>query len=94
MEDTLSDIWILDVTKFNTLLSKQSQEPNSDFWQMLQTNGEAPGKISNHKACAIANVIYIYGGVINNDTPKQSLYSFDVSTSTWKHIICDVILSI
>ncbi len=102
MEDTHADVWCIDINSIIQLLTRQAL-PDGNFWNKLVTTGEAPGKISNHRAVAIGEKIYVYGGLINNDNQEQSLFSLDVTTSAWtKHaskvvffhgrfLLCDII---
>jgi len=84
MEDTYSDVWYIDITLLKKIISGEGGKTN--FWNQLQTSGTPPGKISNHRAIAVDNKIFIYGGLINNDNERQSLYSLDITTGVWtKH---------
>lgn len=89
MEDAYSDVWYLDLEKVERLRSGEVLEEKK-VWEKLMTKGNAPEKISNHAGVVLDNKIYIYGGLINNENVKDSLYSFDPFSNTWSHHITKV----
>jgi hypothetical protein len=89
MEGTLGDVWILDIGKLNRLLDNENLQ-GEEIWQLYPTTGDAPGKVSYHKAISIENSIYIYGGVINNENPDQSLFCLDTRTGIWTKCVSHV----
>jgi len=91
MENAYNDIWCLDMEKVNKLSNGEVlQEKN--IWQKLVVKGNGPENISNHSGAVLNNKIYIYGGLINNENVKDSLYSFDPDSNTWNHHITRVIV--
>ena len=90
MEDTHADVWFIDIKNITKLQSRQLPQCE-DIWQLLPTIGEAPGKITNHKAVAIGNIVYVYGGLINNDKLAQSLFSLNVESGEWKKVVGQVL---
>lgn len=89
MEDSFGDVWVLDITQLNDLMSRKNP-PKEDIWMQFPTTGEAPGKISNHKAVAVDNTIYVYGGSIYGENPDQSLFSLDIKSGVWSKCISKV----
>ena len=55
-------------------------------WELVQTSGRAPGKISHHKAFGIGqqNVI-IYGGLKGEDS-NADIFMFNAVTSAWSTV--------
>lgn len=51
---TFSDVWKYSV---------QSRE-----WKKLEQEGKLPGKISNHTAVVLQGAIFLYGGLLANNT--------------------------
>lgn len=89
MEDSFADVWVLDASKIAPLLGKQPKV-DTELWQLLPTTGEAPGRITSHKTVVIGNIIYTYGGIIENDNQVQSLFSLDVTKGVWTKIVSKV----
>ena len=82
MEDTYNDVWCIDVDNIAKLLNGTILE-NENVWQLIKTTGPGPGKISNHKAVVLESRIFVYGGLINNENTKNSLFSLDTMNNTW-----------
>lgn len=91
MDDTYKDVWRIDLKTLDDLISgafievdpyKKAKEAKN-LWELLKTTGDSPEKISNHRAVVIESKIYLYGGLINNDNSKDSLFWLDVMTNTW-----------
>ena len=93
MEDTYNDVWCIDMTEIAKIANGTVSE-NENIWVKIATKGDGPGKISNHSGVAIENRIYIYGGLIENENVKNSLYFFDTQNYTWFRHITKVILRI
>ena len=89
MEDVFDDVWTIDIRRIIDVISK-AQPPDSDVWQRIPTTGDCPGKISHHKAVAIGETIWVYGGLIDHDNQPQCLYSLQTSTAKWTHVISKV----
>lgn len=82
MDDTYKDVWRIDLKKLSALAEGTVGE-TGDLWELVKTIGEAPENTSNHRAVAIESKIYVYGGLINNDNSKNSLYWLDVTNNCW-----------
>jgi len=92
MEDTYKDIWCIKLKTFNELMDGIIPEAGN-LWESVKTLGEGPEKISNHRAVLIESKIYVYGGLINNDNSKDSLFWFDITNSLWINHRTKVILA-
>ncbi len=86
MEDTLGDVWTVDLETL-ARLRDQKMPCDEDLWRRLETSGARPGRVSNHRAVAVGDAIYVYGGLINNENQEQSLFALDVNTAVWKQIL-------
>jgi hypothetical protein len=89
MEGSVGDVWVLDLKK----LKKVMENDNSDMdniWQLFPTTGESPGKVAYHRAIAIENIIYVYGGIVENENPEKSLFALDVRTRVWTRCLSKV----
>lgn len=82
MDDTYKDVWRINIKNLNDLLDGTIPEVGN-LWELVKTTGEGPEKISNHRAVVIESKIYIYGGLINNENSKNSLFWLDVTNSLW-----------
>ena len=59
---------------------------NTKVWSMTPYTWDTPPTRYNHTAVTHKNVIYIFGGVSNDNTPLNDLYSFDPRSEEWKHL--------
>ncbi len=85
MEDTHSDVWRLDLAQVLKLFAT-AVAPSQTFWQMVESRGTPPGRISGHCAVAIETMIYVYGGQINGDNQDRCLFTFNTIDGTWTRI--------
>lgn len=84
MDATYKDVWRISIKSLSELANGTITEPGN-LWELVKTTGEGPEKISNHKAIIIESKIYVYGGLIDNENCKDSLYWFDITNSLWIH---------
>ena len=93
MEDTHKDVWCIDMEEIIKILNGEIPE-NKNLWQRIETKGDIPGKLSNHSGVSIEDLIYVYAGLINNESCKNALYILDTTNYTWKQHITKVSLII
>ena len=93
MEDTYADVWCIYTNDLMQILNKENEQ-NRNFWKELKTTGDKPGKLSNHRAIGIESNIYVYGGLINNENLKNTMYWFDTNNNTWHRHITKVNIEI
>ncbi|TKY54013.1 tRNA wybutosine-synthesizing protein 2/3/4 [Spatholobus suberectus] len=67
----LSDVWILDTTKFS--------------WKLLQCGDSVFPPRHRHAAAVVGSNIYVFGG-LDNDIIFSSFYVFDTNNLHWKEI--------
>lgn len=82
MEDTYNDVWRIDINSICGLMNGTLTE-SKNLWELVAATGDAPEKISNHRAVVVETRIYVYGGLINNENSKNSLYWLDLTNNTW-----------
>ena len=59
---------------------------NTKIWSRTPYTWDTPPTRYNHTAVNHNDIIYIFGGVSNNNTPLNDLYSFDPRSEEWKHL--------
>ena len=53
-------------------------------WKKVEQEGKVPGKVSNHTAVLLKGAIFLYGGLLANNTQNDHIYSFEIERSIWR----------
>ena len=51
-------------------------------WEPIKEKGQAPGRISHHKAAVLGNCVVVFGG-IQGINEVQDVFEFDVNREQW-----------
>lgn len=65
------------------------QSPTKDeklHWRLIETKGKQPGKLSHHQAQTVGDLMYLFGGMREDASCNDDLYSLDMTTFEWKII--------
>ena len=89
MEDCYSDVWRISMDDVTNMI-RTGACYKQNIWELVKTTGEGPTSISNHKAVVMESLIYVYGGLINNENQKNSLFTLDITNHAWHRIVTKV----
>jgi len=66
------DIWVFDTTtnKFEQIVPAETQMPS----------------MSRHRVLTIGNKVYAFGGILQNKTKLNAVFSLDIDTLSWKEL--------
>jgi hypothetical protein len=85
-EDTLSDVWVLDIIDFEELMDSKQTEHKMTTWKKVDTAGKGPGKFSHHTSVLFKNHIIVYCGLTNCVNDPSALFSLDLRSFKWTKI--------
>lgn len=69
IDGPLDDLWMLNLDNL--------------IWTRIQYNGNSPGTVSGHSACAYGDVMFIFGGARDILKETNEMYTYDFVNNNW-----------
>jgi hypothetical protein len=81
-EGPMPTMWRLSISSVKHL----EEDPDCGAqWEVVNTKGVSPGKISHHTAAVIGNKVLVFGGIKDYDE-NSDIYEFDPVKLTWSQV--------
>lgn len=81
-EGSISTMWRLNISNIHQMLEQDSHDEGCE-WELVETMGRGPGRISHHTSIVRQNKeVYFYGGLKNEDSNSE-IFLFNLSKNEW-----------
>jgi N-acetylneuraminic acid mutarotase len=69
-----------------------SYDPSSNKFEEIVPIGQKPPKLSRHRVVVVDNLLYSFGGIIQDRTKLNSIFTFDLNTRIWTDLnsVCEL----
>lgn len=81
-EGSIATMWRLNLTGIHSLLDDDGSGQPVE-WEMVQTNGRGPGRISHHTVSVRPSKEVIFYGGLKGEDSNSEIFLFNPNTCSW-----------
>jgi hypothetical protein len=81
-EGPVASLWRVNINLIHRMVDNQDQKVE---WELTNTTGKGPGKISHSSACVVGSNVIIYGGQKGEES-SDKVYCLNLDKAVWSMI--------
>ena len=81
-EGSIASMWRLNLTSIHQIMEDDVQDQMSE-WELVQTTGRGPGKISHHTVSVRPTKEVIFYGGLRGEDSNDEIFLFNPNTNAW-----------
>ena len=84
-EGSIASMWRLNLSSIHSMLADDGSVTSNE-WELVQTSGKGPGRISHHTASVRPSKEVVFYGGLKGEDSNNEIFMFNPSNNAWSMV--------